>query len=31
MVVEPTVFGRVYLSAPHDEEDLLLVARVGEP
>jgi hypothetical protein len=22
MVVEPRVFGRVYLSAPHDEEDV---------
>ena len=31
MVVEPTVFGRVYLSTPHDEEDLVFVARVGEP
>jgi hypothetical protein len=27
MVVEPSVFGRVYLHAPHDEEDLLFVAR----
>ena len=27
MVVEPTTFGRVYLHAPHDEEDLLFVAR----
>jgi hypothetical protein len=31
MVAEPTVFGRVYLSAPHDEEDLVFIARVGEP
>jgi len=27
MVVEPKVFGRVYLHDPHDEEDLLFVAR----
>ena len=27
MVAEPKVFGRVYLSDPHDEEDLLFVAR----
>lgn len=27
MVVEPKVFGRVYVHAPHDEEDLLFVAR----
>jgi hypothetical protein len=31
LVVEPTVFGRLYLSAPHDEKDLVFVARVGEP
>ena len=27
LVVEPKVFGRVYLSAPQAEEDLLFVAR----
>lgn len=27
MVAEPKVFGRVYLPAPHEEEDLLLLAR----
>jgi hypothetical protein len=27
MVAEPKIFGRVYLHAPHDEEDLLFVAR----
>jgi hypothetical protein len=27
MIAEPHVFGRVYLSSPDDEEDLLLVAR----
>ena len=27
MVAEPRVFGRVYLRDPHDEEDLLFVAR----
>lgn len=27
MVAEPKVFGRVYLHDPHDEEDLLFVAR----
>jgi hypothetical protein len=27
MVAEPKVFGRVYLHDPHEEEDLLLVAR----
>jgi hypothetical protein len=27
MVAEPKVFGRVYLHEPHDEEDLLFVAR----
>ena len=27
MVAEPKVFGRVYLPAPHEEEDLLFVAR----
>jgi hypothetical protein len=27
MVAEPTVFGRVYLQDPHEEEDLLFVAR----
>jgi hypothetical protein len=27
MVAEPKVFGRVYLHAPHDEEDFLLVDR----
>lgn len=27
MVAEPKVFGRVYLRDPHEEEDLLLVAR----
>ncbi|MGC4086123.1 MAG: hypothetical protein QM736_29380 [Vicinamibacterales bacterium] len=29
MLVEPIVFGRVYLSTPHDKEDLVFVARVG--
>ncbi len=29
MVVEPKVFGRVYLQDPHEEEDLLLVARAS--
>ena len=29
MVVEPTVFGRVYLHASHLEEDLLFVARAN--
>jgi len=29
MVVEPAVFGRVYLSAPNDVEDLVFIARVG--
>jgi hypothetical protein len=27
MVAEPKVFGRVYVHNPHEEEDLLLVAR----
>ena len=27
MVAEPKVFGRVYLHAPYEEEDLLFVAR----
>jgi hypothetical protein len=27
MVVEPKVFGRVYIHAPHDDEDLRFVAR----
>jgi hypothetical protein len=27
MVAELKVFGRVYLSAPHEEEDLLFLAR----
>jgi hypothetical protein len=27
MVVEPKVFGRVYLHAPHDEDALRFVAR----
>lgn len=27
MIAEPHEFGRVYLSSPDDEEDLLLVAR----
>jgi len=27
MVAEPKVLGRVYLHEPHDEEDLLFVAR----
>ena len=27
MVVEPKVFGRVYLGAPHEDEDLHFVAR----
>ena len=27
MVAEPKVFGRVYLRAPHEDEDLLFVAR----
>jgi hypothetical protein len=27
MVVEPKVFGRVYLSNPAEEEDLLFIAR----
>jgi hypothetical protein len=27
MVAEPKVFGRVYLHEPHDEGDLLFVAR----
>lgn len=27
MVAEPTVFGRVYVGEPHQEEDLLFVAR----
>jgi hypothetical protein len=27
MIAEPRVFGRVYLSSPDDEEDLVLVAR----
>ena len=27
MVAEPKVFGRVYLHDPHEEEDLLFVAR----
>ena len=31
MVIEPTAFGRVYLLAPHDEEDLVFIGRVGEP
>ena len=29
MVAEPKVFGRVYLHAPHEEEDLLFVARAN--
>jgi hypothetical protein len=29
MVIEPKVFGRVYLTDPHEEEDLLLVGRAG--
>ena len=27
MVAEPKVFGRVYLHDPHEDEDLLFVAR----
>jgi hypothetical protein len=27
MVAEPKVFGRVYLHAPHEEEDLRFVGR----
>jgi hypothetical protein len=27
MIAEPRVFGRVYLDSPHDQEDLLLIAR----
>jgi hypothetical protein len=27
MVAEPKVFGRVYLDDPHEDEDLLFVAR----
>ncbi len=27
MVAEPKVFGRAYLHDPHEEEDLLFVAR----
>ena len=27
MVVEPTVFGRVYINAPNDAEDLQFVGR----
>ncbi len=27
MVAEPKVFGRVYLHDPHEEEDLVFVAR----
>ena len=27
MVAEPKVFGRVYLHAPHEEEDLNFVGR----
>jgi len=27
MVAVPTVFGRVYLHDPHEDEDLLFVAR----
>jgi hypothetical protein len=27
MVAEPKMFGRVYLHDPHEEEDLLFVAR----
>jgi hypothetical protein len=30
MVAEPKVFGRVYLHDPHDEEDLLFVARAPQ-
>jgi hypothetical protein len=29
MVVEPTVFGRVYINAPHDQEDLEFVGRAS--
>jgi hypothetical protein len=29
MVVEPTVFGRVYINCPHDEEDLKFVGRAS--
>lgn len=31
MVLEPTAFGRIYLSTPHAEEDLVFIGRVGEP
>jgi hypothetical protein len=31
MVAEPKVFGRVYLNAPDEEEDLVLVARGSAP
>lgn len=31
MVVEPKVFGPVYLHAPHNEEDLLFAARRNDP
>ena len=27
MVAEPKVFGRVYFHDPHEEEDLLIIAR----
>lgn len=30
MVAEPKVFGRVYLRHPHEEEDLVFVARGNE-
>jgi hypothetical protein len=29
MAVEPTVIGRVYINAPHDEEDLKFVGRAS--
>jgi len=31
MLAEPRVFGRVYLTAPHEREDLVLVARGSAP
>jgi hypothetical protein len=30
MVAEPKMFGRVYLHDPHEEEDLLFVARANQ-
>ena len=30
MVVEPRVFGRVYVQAPHDDEALVFVSRAKE-